>query len=67
LLAASIGLLMVGIFGLGLGLVYNGQPTLFELQFVSIVAVVVWSGVISLLLWLAVRQSARRGARVASR
>jgi ammonia channel protein AmtB len=64
LLAASVGLLMVGIFGLGLGLVYNGQPTLLQVQFVSIVAVVVWSGTISLLLWLAVRQSARRGARV---
>jgi Amt family ammonium transporter len=63
LLAASVGLLMVGIFGLGLGLVYNGQLTLFQIQLVSIVAVVAWSGLISLLLWLAVRQAARRGAR----
>jgi Amt family ammonium transporter len=59
LIAASVGLLMVGIFGLGLGLVYNGQPTLFEVQFLSIAVVVLWSGFISLLLWLAVRQAAR--------
>jgi Amt family ammonium transporter len=64
LIAASVGLLAVGIFGLGLGLVYNGQPTLFEVQLLSIVAVVVWSGLVSLLLWLAVRQSARRGHRM---
>jgi ammonia channel protein AmtB len=63
LIAASIGLLMVGIFGLGLGLVYNGQLTLFQTQFVSIAAVVLWSGLISLLLWLVVRQSARRERR----
>ena len=60
LIAASVGLVMVGIFGLGLGLVYDGQVTLFQVQFVSIVAVVLWSGAISLLLWLAIRQSARR-------
>ncbi|HEY1529625.1 MAG TPA: hypothetical protein VGF80_02320 [Galbitalea sp.] len=59
LISASIGLLMVGIFGLGLGLVYTGQLTLFQIQLVSIVAVVVWSGVVSLLLWLALRRSAR--------
>ena len=63
LIAASVGLLMVGIFGLGLGLVYIGQPTLFQTQFVSIVAVVLWSGSISLLLWLVVRQAARRDLR----
>ncbi|MDQ1545586.1 MAG: ammonium transporter, Amt family [Actinomycetota bacterium] len=66
LVAASVGLLMVGIFGLGLGLVYTGQVTLFQVQFVSIVVVVLWSGVISLLLWLAVRQAARRGHPVPS-
>jgi ammonia channel protein AmtB len=60
LIAASIGLLMVGIFGLGLGLVYNGQLTLFQIQFESIVIVVLWSGIVSVLLWLAVRQAARR-------
>jgi Amt family ammonium transporter len=59
LIAASVGLLMVGIFGLGLGLVYDGQVTLFQVQFVSIAAVVLWSGLISLLLWLVVRRSAR--------
>jgi Amt family ammonium transporter len=59
LIAASVGLLMVGIFGLGLGLVYDGQTTLFQTQFVSIAAVVVWSGVISALLWLALRRAAR--------
>jgi ammonia channel protein AmtB len=67
LLAASVGLLMVGFFGLGLGLIYNGQPTLFEVQLLSILAVVLWSGLISLLLWLAVRQSARRGHRTDAR
>jgi ammonia channel protein AmtB len=60
LIAASVGLLMVGIFGLGLGLIYTGQVTLFQVQFVSIAVVVLWSGLISLLLWLAVRQAARR-------
>ena len=67
LVAASVGLLMVGIFGLGLGLVYNGQLTLLQTQFVSIVAVVFWSGLISLLLWLAVRQAARRELRARER
>jgi ammonium transporter, Amt family len=62
LLAAAIGLLMVGLFGLGLGLVYDGQTTLLQVQFVSIVAVVLWSGVMSLLLWLAVRRAGQRGA-----
>jgi ammonium transporter, Amt family len=66
LLAAAVGLLMVGIFGLGLGLVYNGQVTLFQVQFVSIAAVTAWSGFISLLLWLAVRRAARRERRVTS-
>jgi ammonia channel protein AmtB len=59
LISASIGLVMVGIFGLGLGLVYNGQLTLFQIQFVSIAIVVVWSGFVTLLLWLAVRRSTR--------
>jgi len=59
LIAASVGLLMLGIFGLDLGLVYNGQVTLFQVQLISIVAVVVWSGFVSLLLWLAIRRSAR--------
>jgi Amt family ammonium transporter len=54
LLAASIGLLMVGFFGLGLGLIYTGQTTSFEMQFVSIAAVLLWSGLISTLLWIAV-------------
>jgi Amt family ammonium transporter len=58
LIAASVGLLMLGIFGLDLGLVYNGQVTLFQVQFISIAAVVVWSGFVSLLLWLAIRRSA---------
>jgi len=65
LIAASVGLLMVGIFGLGLGLVYDGQTTLFQVQLVSIVVVVLWSGGISLLLWLVVRQTARRGTHAA--
>ena len=66
LIAASVGLLMVGIFGLGLGLVYNGQPTLFEVQFLSIAVVVLWSGFVSLLLWLAVRQAARHDRALAA-
>ena len=66
LIAASVGLLMVGIFGLGLGLVYSGQLTLFQIQFASIAAVVLWSGLISLLLWLAVRQAAPRELRASS-
>jgi ammonia channel protein AmtB len=65
LIAASVGLLMLGIFGLGLGLIYNGQLTLFQTQFVSIAVVVVWSGLVSLLLWLVVRRMAR-GHLVAS-
>jgi ammonium transporter, Amt family len=63
LVAAAVGLLFVGLFGAGSGFVYDGQPTLFEVQFVSILAVVVWSGSISLLLWLAVRGAARRAER----
>lgn len=66
LVAASVGLLMVGIFGLGLGLVYNGQLTLFQIQFISIAAVVLWSGIVSLLLWLVVRRAAHRERRVAA-
>jgi Amt family ammonium transporter len=62
LVAASIGLLMVGIFGLGLGLIYTGQTTLFEVQFVSIIAVVLWSGLVSSVLWIGVRRSTRHGS-----
>ena len=66
LIAGSVGLLMVGIFGLGLGLVYDGQLTLFQTQLVSILAVVVWSGLVSLLLWLAVRRTQRGEHLIAS-
>jgi ammonia channel protein AmtB len=60
LLAGGIGLLMVGLFGLDLGFIYNGQTTLVEVQFVSILGVVVWGSLVSLGLWLLVRQAARR-------
>jgi Amt family ammonium transporter len=66
LIAASVGLLMVGIFGLGVGLVYNGQLTLFQVQMVSIIAVLLWSGFVSLLLWLAVRRVALRTQRTSA-
>jgi ammonia channel protein AmtB len=66
LIAASVGLLMLGIFGTGVGLVYNGQPTLFQTQFLSIVAVVLWSGFVSLILWLVVRRLSAGGHLVAS-
>jgi ammonium transporter, Amt family len=59
LLAAAVGLLLVGLFGLGTGFIYDGQPTLFELQLVSILCVMLWSGLVSLVLWLGVRQLAR--------
>jgi Amt family ammonium transporter len=67
LVAAVVGLLLVGLFGLGTGFIFDGQPALFELQFVSIVGVMVWSGVVSLLLWLGVRQLARRSHRFVAR
>ncbi len=63
LVAASVGLLFVGIFGSGFGFIYDGQLTLLQVQFESIVVVVAWSGFISLLLWLAVRRAAGRAAR----
>jgi Amt family ammonium transporter len=63
LIAASVGLVMVGLFGSRLGFVYDGQLTLVEVQFVSIVIVVAWAGLVSLLLWLVVRQAALRALR----
>lgn len=65
LVAASVGLIMVGMFGSTLGFIYNGQLTLVEVQLASIVAVVVWAGLVSLLLWLAVRRAAARAPRSA--
>jgi len=64
LLAGAIGLMMIGFFGSGFGFIYNGQTTLIEVQFLSILGVVAWASVISLILWLAVRQAARRAVRV---
>jgi Amt family ammonium transporter len=60
LIAAAIGLAMVGVFASSFGLVYDGQTTLLETQVVSALGVVVWSGLISLLLWLGVRANAIR-------
>jgi ammonia channel protein AmtB len=63
LVAASVGLIMVGLFGTTFGFIFNGQLTLLEVQLVSIVAVVAWAGLVSLLLWLIVRQAALRATR----
>lgn len=63
LIAASVGLIMVGLFGSTLGFVYDGQLTLVVVQLVSIVVVVVWAGLISLVLWIIVRQAALRAER----
>jgi Amt family ammonium transporter len=60
LIAAAAGLFMVGIFGSGLGLIYDGQPTLVEIQLASTAIVVVWSGLVSVLLWLPLRWVANR-------
>jgi Amt family ammonium transporter len=62
LLAAVIGLLMIGIFGTGFGFIYDGQTTLVVTQFVSIIGVVVWSTGVSFVLWLIVRRAAVRSA-----
>ncbi|HEX4444042.1 MAG TPA: hypothetical protein VHZ81_10765 [Galbitalea sp.] len=62
LVAAVVGLVAVGLFGLTLGFIYDGQLTLVELQLLSVVIVVAWAGVVSLVLWLLVRRSGRRGS-----
>jgi Amt family ammonium transporter len=62
LIAASVGLVMVGLFGSSLGFIFDGQLTLVEVQLLSIIAVVVWAGLVSLVLWLLVRRAARRAA-----
>jgi Amt family ammonium transporter len=62
LLAAVIGLVMVGLFGISSGFIYDGQLTLVEVQFVSAAAVVLWSALVSLGLWLLVRSLAVRSA-----
>jgi Amt family ammonium transporter len=62
LLAAVIGLVMVGLFGISFGFIYDGQLTLVEVQFVSAAAVVLWSALVSLGLWLLVRSLAVRSA-----
>jgi ammonia channel protein AmtB len=62
LLAAVIGLVMVGLFGMSFGFIYDGQLTLVEVQFVSAAAVVLWSALVSLGLWLPVRSLAVRSA-----
>lgn len=62
LLAGGIGLFTIGFFGTGFGFIYDGQTTLIETQLVSIVAVAAWSMIVSLVLWLVVRQAALRSA-----
>jgi Amt family ammonium transporter len=57
LLAAAIGLAATGLFALGIGFIYDGQPTLLVLQVVSALIVALWSGVVSIGLWFAVRLS----------
>nr|WP_241732180.1 hypothetical protein [Galbitalea soli] len=68
LMAAVIGLLMVGLFGTDFGFIYNGQTDLIRVQFLGLLTTVVWSGGVSIVLWLAVRGAARReAARVRER
>jgi Amt family ammonium transporter len=59
LIAAGVGLVAVGLFGGSIGFIYDGQPTLVQVQVLSVVGVVVWAGVVSALLWLALRRAAR--------
>jgi ammonia channel protein AmtB len=66
LIAASVGLVMLGLFGSTIGFIFDGQLTLLEVQLGSIAAVVVWAGLVSLLLWLAVRRAAGRALRDAT-
>lgn len=61
LVAGAVGLIAVGLFGSTLGFVYDGQLTLVEVQLLSVVLVVAWAGLVSLVLWLLVRRAATRG------
>jgi ammonium transporter, Amt family len=66
LLAGVIGLVMVGLFGISFGFLYDGQLTLVEVQLLSAVIVVVWSALVSFGLWLLVRSLALRSAHSAA-
>jgi Amt family ammonium transporter len=65
LLAAVIGLVMLGLFGSGFGLIYDGQIALLQVQVESVILVFVWAGLVSLVLWLVVRWMTPRDRRVA--
>jgi ammonium transporter, Amt family len=60
LVAAFVGLLMLGLFGTNFGFIFDGQISLLEIEIVAAALVVVWSGFVSLVLWLAVRGVVRR-------
>jgi Amt family ammonium transporter len=60
LVAGVVGLVSVGLFGLTLGFIYDGQLTLVELQLLSVLIVVAWAGLISFVLWLLVRRAGQR-------
>jgi Amt family ammonium transporter len=60
LLAAVIGLIMLGFFGTELGFIYNGQIDLLEVEVISVILVSVWAGAISVLLWLLLRRATSR-------
>lgn len=64
LVAATIGLVMLGLFGTDFGLIYDGQIGLLQTQVVSAVAVVVWAGLVSLLLWTLIRGRAHKTAAI---
>jgi Amt family ammonium transporter len=67
LLAAVVGLVMLGIFGTNSGFIFDGQIDLFVAQVVAIVLVSVWAAAISLLLWLMVRGIALRANQRSAR
>jgi ammonia channel protein AmtB len=58
LLAAAVGLIALGLFSTNFGMIYVGQIALLEVQLVSVILVVLWSGLVAFLLWLVLQRVA---------
>ena len=56
--AASIGVILLGGLATRSGLMFTGQPEVLFSQVASVIAVIAYSTVVSLILWLAVRSAA---------
>jgi ammonia channel protein AmtB len=60
LMAGGLGLILLGLFGTGYGLIFTGQIMSLQVQFVFTLGTIVWTALVSVALWPVVRKSLAR-------